>query len=260
MIAGSLAVTSSIYLNSKYSPIEPINGTVPGYHFLATAQLEGFQDSRLKRQAGEDDYQFAVRALDVVGQTIYHCEDNRATQSWLLRLAAFLRLKKAEDQGLLVPIKLKCGLCHQTAYILARVLRAEGISAFQYGLSGHVVTRANLNGEDYYLDPDFSVGPFKVYDPNLGQKLKSRYANAGVNEQRAEFIAKLYTTTDDNTIYHSVEELDGIANKQQKWLMAEKFIEYALGVLGIIMAFQGLRILMAWRRRLPRHQAGTVQA
>lgn len=231
---GLIVLLSAAYLSFHYRPFPEDFTGLKGYYYAVAEPLDGFSDPRLARLAGESEMIFATRALAAVSDSLFHCEDNSAKQSWLLRAMTALKLVNKENQGLLVPMMLRCGLCHQVAYILARALRTGGVEAEAFGLSGHVVTRAKLQGETYYLDADVGVGPIRAGDPNLKQTLEVIY-KAATNETQANRIVGMYMSTADNVPYYSNASLDEIAQRQSKWLSAQWLCEIALWITGLYL-------------------------
>lgn len=65
--------------------------------------------------------------------------------------------KKAMERGV--------GICSQHAIIETGILNQNGVEAEIIGLSGHVVLRANVNGDWMVLDPDYGVViPYDLYE------------------------------------------------------------------------------------------------
>ena len=231
LTAGLIMLACAAYISLLYRPFSENSSGLRSYYYAVAEPLDGYSDPRLVRLAGESDMDFARRALAAVSDALFHCEDNSAKQSWLLRTVTALKLVTKESQGLLVPTKLRCGLCHQVAYILARALRTGGLEAEAFGLSGHVVTRAKLQGETYYLDADVGVGPFLGSDPNLKQTLEVVYKGA-TNEDQAMRIVGMYMSTADNQPYYSNASLDGISQRQARWLIAQRLLELVMWIAG----------------------------
>ena len=155
LIVGLVVLSGAAYLTLAYRPFAEDFTGLKGYYYALAEPLDGYGDPRLVRLAGETEMTFATRALAAVSDSLFHCEDNSAKQSWLLRTMTALKLVSKENQGLLVPSKLRCALCHQVSYILARTLRTGGVEAEAFGLSGHVVTIAQ---RDLRL--------FQIFQPN----------------------------------------------------------------------------------------------
>ena len=234
LTAGFTMLACAAYLSLLYRPFSENSSGLRSYYYAVAEPLDGYSDPRLVRLAGESDMNFATRALAAVSDALFHCEDNSAKQSWLLRTVTALKLVTKESQGLLVPTKLRCGLCHQVAYILARALRTGGLEADAFGLSGHVVTRAKLNGETYYLDADMGVGPFRGSDPNLKQTLEVIYKSA-TNEDQANRIVGMFMSTADNVPYYSNVSLDAVAQRQARWLIAQRLLELGMWIAGLYL-------------------------
>lgn len=201
----------------------------PGVNYAPNAYLSGWNDTRLKRQNGESDLDFATRLNLVIHNSTYHCgpQDNRTLAERVL----FSLSKQSAEQGLLTP-ELRCGLCHQRAYILAKSLANSGLNTIVFGLNGHVVTLVELSGVRLIFDPDYGVGPFNYdeYDPSM---MNDTYRHKYWTSETV--AAGSLSTKDDDDEYYTMSILDDISIKQQRLLYLIKLTLYFFALLGCVL-------------------------
>lgn len=229
----------------------------PGLGLTTGKRLEGFDDSRLSRIAGEDDQQFAARiGRNVYGAT-YNCQDLSVKQKWLIHLIEKFGLADSfglQDQhlvGLLSARNFVCGYCHQTAYIAARALINGGVAADVFNLNNHVITRFFSDNRTFYLDPDFGVGPFSVEDPEFENTIKAAYRPITSDSQYFDVINGMLNKKDDQP-YFSMDVLGKLANRQENLIAAEDFIEWSALIAALFLAAP----LFTWLRTRTAHAIG----
>jgi len=222
--------------------------------------VSGFDDRRFERLPGETDLAYATRATALVHAAIYHCQYLDFDQTWMTALVArFFPAFFSRDVGILDPAGLRCGFCHQVAFVLAEILARNGIDTAQaWGLIGHVVTRFEIDGMSYCTDPDYGVGPFPTPwdDPEILERIVTAYyRNAITEEEKAAIVIDAYVTVDDNARYYTMPRLRSIAAEQRAILQYQRPIEHLLLVSGLLCF--GLA-LMYRRRWLLRFRPRTV--
>jgi hypothetical protein len=201
--AGLLAVIAVLIAASVL--VGPAEGTtgLATYDRALSPRLTGWDDPRLRR-GDETDLAFATRVTDVVSDAIYHCEPSEP-QSLLSPLVA-------TGEGILHPAHLRCGFCHQSAFVLAEALVRGGISAYARGLNGHVVTALSLDGTEYVADPDYGVMPFAIdWDDALPSALAAYVAVPDSEQPR---VRRAYGTADDDGPYYTMAHLRSLAERQ----------------------------------------------
>ena len=233
----------------------------PGFGLTTGKRLEGFDDRRLSRIAGENDQQFAARiGRNVYGAT-YNCQDLSVKQKWLIHLIEKFGLADSfglQDQhlvGLLSARNFVCGYCHQTAYIAARALINGGVAADVFNLNNHVITRFFSDNRTFYLDPDFGVGPFSVEDPEFENTIKAAYRPISSDSQFFDVINGMLNKEDDHP-YFSMDMLGELANRQEKLIAAEDFIQWAALITALFLAAP----LFTWLRLGLRKLSGFTPA
>jgi len=133
-----------------------------------TIRLEDAK-KELKRRPGESDKEFAIRANDIVSKSMMHYWKNEGIKKYNLRVPfwenyvlwfrnsfredrryEFLNYKKDLERGV--------GLCSTHSIVLKGVLLYNGIDAALWDIAGHVVVRARVSQNEWYiLDPDFGL-------------------------------------------------------------------------------------------------------
>lgn len=165
----------------------------------------------LKRKPGESDKEFAIRANDVVSKSMMHYWKDEGIKKYNLRVPLwenyvlwlrnsfredsryeFLNFKKDLERGV--------GLCSTHSIVLKGVLLDNGIDAALWDIAGHVVVRARVSQNEWYiLDPDFGlVVPHDIKEIEENPEIvRPSYAN----------MAKLYKPDYDDpyTTDHVVE-------------------------------------------------------
>ncbi len=225
-----------------FGPQPNYSWPIPGYEYPVAPRLAGPDDPRLLRRPTEDDLSFAIRVSRAVFAAVYHCEDNAAAQSWLISLRTAAHLQAAETEGVLAAEGLRCGLCHQVSYVAASALRRGGVEAEVFGLTGHVVVRFVTGGREYFIDPDWGLGPFDPSSPHFEAELRNAYRpfatlRATYQPIRADDllnnVVAAYLTPDDNVPYGSMPGLDAIAARQARMFMAQKWAERLILFFGL---------------------------
>lgn len=241
---GATLVALAVFL--AWWPVGPRPQTWgrPGYHHPIDPPLASPDDPRLARRPGESDRAFAERATQAIFRAHWNCDDAKMRQSWLATALRRVGQLPWKPHGNLSLEAHRCGLCHQTAYLLSRVLRREGIPARPWGIGGHVVTRATLDGRDVALDADIGVGPLELAEPGLEARAFAAYRI--VDDDYGRHVAALYASAGDNRDYYDNDELDRVAAQQARLLRWQRPLELALGAAGLALAGAGL---LAARRR-----------
>jgi hypothetical protein len=123
----------------------------------------------LKRKPGESDKLFAIRVNEVVNKSMMHYWKAEGLKKYNLRIPVwenyilylsklpskdkryeFLNYKKNLERG--------AGLCSAHSIVVKGVLNGNGIEAHLWDIAGHVVVRARVTENEWYiLDPDFGL-------------------------------------------------------------------------------------------------------
>jgi len=214
----------------------------PGYSHAAEPHLAGWTDQRLRRIDGEDDLAFATRVGGIVHRATYHCESSETGQSWAAHIAAE-RAPEVRSYGYLDPRIVRCGYCHQRAFILAEALRRGGIESAQaYSLQEHVITLFSVGDRYYIADPDYGVGPV-IYDGSTYTRLPdTAYAPLGLNAETIAILRRAYAQPGDDEPYMSHEWLMSLALRQRDEVRA---VERRLRSIGWALFGGGLALLFA---------------
>lgn len=210
----------------------------PGYHHPIDPPLASLGDARVVRRPGEGERAFAERATQAVFRAHWNCDDAKMRQSWLATALRRVGALPWKPHGNLSLEAHRCGLCHQTAYLLSRVLRRAGIPARPWGIGGHVVTRATLEGRDVALDADIGVGPLDLAEPGLAERAFAAYRI--VDDDYGRHVAGLYASADDNRDYYTNDELDRIEERQARLLRWQRPLELAIGAAGLALVATAL--------------------
>ncbi len=232
-----------IFLLSKPNP----EIGIANYNFSTEPQISNWNDKRLKRLPNEDDLDLVKRLTTIISSSIYHCELNAAPRL-LDNLAFFFKLQEFE-QGHLTPKSLRCGYCHQIAYILAKALSLQGVSAEVWGLNGHVVTLVTINKIRYIADPDFGIGPIK-YEKTTSNETLQLYLNIiGDNAAWQEAVQKPLSSMKDDGRYYPMEKLSKIEKAQETITIKLEITAYLLMLLGLFVLTTSIRTFLDIRTR-----------
>lgn len=215
----------------------PDTDGLAGYNWSPSPMLSGFDDSRLDRREGETALTYSARVSRAVDDAVYNCLDLNMAQSWLLGALAWIGVTDA-GEGVLAPTGLRCGLCHQVAYVAARALTNAGIPAHPLGLNGHVVTAFIVGENAYVIDPDLGVGPLQLDAPDLAGMATALYLpKAG--EEWTNVIVDIIASREDNEPYYNMAYLDQIAERQGVVLVMESTLEISLMIAGVALVAFG---------------------
>lgn len=133
-----------------------------------TIRLEDARKA-LVRQADESDKAFAIRINDVVSRSMSHYWKQEAVKRYNMRVPVwenyllffvnsfkkdnryeFINYKKGLERGV--------GLCSSHSIVVQGVLLDNGMEAQLWDIAGHVVVRAKVSEDEWYiLDPDYGL-------------------------------------------------------------------------------------------------------
>jgi hypothetical protein len=123
----------------------------------------------IKRKPGESDKDFAVRLTGVVANSMSHYWKNEGLKKYNMQIPAwdnyilytaslFKKDKRYEYKHYKKDLERGVGLCSTHSIVLKGILLHNGIEAYLWDIDGHVVVRAKVgNNEWYILDPDFGL-------------------------------------------------------------------------------------------------------
>jgi hypothetical protein len=144
-----------------------------------------------------------------------------------------------EVYGILLPEN-GCGFCHQSAFILAKALLNQGISASVFGLNGHVVTLVDISNVKWIADPDAGIGPF-LYSTTMWSEIRPQYeAFAGSTGSWIEAFESSFAKTDDDASFAPMERLLALEKKQRLIIRGLEVLSWLVGVLGLILVVVGV--------------------
>lgn len=191
---------------------------IKNYHYSTQPKLKGWDDKRLERKPHETDMEYATRMNMVVGSAFYHCK--YYTKENIFEKIAAPFSKTWSQVGFLQPDR-NCGFCHQAAYILAKVLNAQGITAYPIGMNGHVCVLMKDGNNEYIFDPDYVVGPM-IYQDHMTHYISELYEN----KQNNKGLHKAFATSTDDRPYYSMKVLNEADAEQARILSIVKGIWY----------------------------------
>ena len=124
---------------------------------------------QLVRQAGESDREFALRINDVVSKSMSHYFKNEGKKKYNLRVPlrenyvlfivnSFKEDDRYEFKNYRKGLERGVGLCSSHSIVVKGVLLDNGIEAHLWDIAGHVVVRARVSEDAWYiLDPDYGL-------------------------------------------------------------------------------------------------------
>ncbi len=204
-----------------------------------TMEYPEFLDN-LKKRAGEQDKDFAIRVNSVVKDGfLHHWEDDAIKkyyltvpvwENYLLTLASVFKPKKYrkhEFSNYRKNLERGTGLCSTHCTVVKGVLNENGIEADLLDLGGHVVITARVGDEpDFILDPDYGIYiPFTrsqiEADPEITRPfyahIADQYKPGRQDRYTTDVVVSLYEKDRNHTYstYNSFEEYSYIA----KWII-----------------------------------------
>lgn len=227
-----ISLGGSYFVAASHEAALGNQGKIPGYSYATSPPFIGWDDARLLKLGNESPLDFVMRANEAVAQAIYNCHPNPGGLKFLPGKIG----KLTREHGLLSATHIRCGYCHQSAYVLSRALRNNGIDAVTYGVGGHVVTLVWLDGQSWIVDPDWGVGPFKV-DVRSKEEM-SQLAPSYATVTQVDLVGgmeKIYSNTDDDDLYYSSQYLDYIADGQDFYLRMLKLLSGLCISLGVFL-------------------------
>ncbi len=138
-----------------------------------TIKLEDAKQ-QLVRKDGESDKEFALRVNEVVCYSMSHYFKNEGKKKYNLRVPlrenyilfianSFREDNRYEFKNYKKGLERGVGLCSSHSIVVKGVLLDNGIEAHLWDIAGHVVVRARVSEDEWYiLDPDF--GLYVPYD------------------------------------------------------------------------------------------------
>ena len=124
---------------------------------------------QLVRKDGESDKDFALRVNDVVSKSMSHYFKNEGKKKYNLRVPlrenyilfivnSFKKDNRYEFKNYKKGLERGVGLCSSHAIVVKGVLLDHGMEAQLWDIAGHVVVRARVSEDEWYiLDPDFGL-------------------------------------------------------------------------------------------------------
>lgn len=178
-----------------------------------TVRLEDAR-KQLVRMDGESDKEFALRVNDVVSRSMSHYFKNEGKKKYNLRVPlrenyilfianSFREDNRYEFKNYKKGLERGVGLCSSHSIVVKGVLLDHGVEAHLWDIAGHVVVRARVSENEWYiLDPDY--GLYVPYD------IAEIEADPEITRASYEHMADLYKPEyDDPYTTDKVVELYG---------------------------------------------------
>ncbi|TGR17796.1 MULTISPECIES: hypothetical protein [unclassified Mesorhizobium] len=192
-----------------------VSAGISSQHFSTIWQLDASKEAAipissvpndaLDLEPGESQLGYVKRITETVHNATGHCEPTSYQLSVLEQMV--VRLSGGPDafatEGVLVKDRFTCGFCHQRAFLVHQALQQNGIDSEVFGLTGHVVVRALIEGNQYFTDPDYGVGPFPAMAEMLAGNVRSSYNSFG----NVDELVGYYTTPNDNEAYGGLDSV-----------------------------------------------------
>ena len=169
---------------------------------------------QLLRKENESDKDFALRVNDIVSKSMSHYFKNEGKKKYNLRVPlrenyilflvnSFKEDNRYEFKNYKKGLERGVGLCSSHSIVVQGVLLDNGIEAQLWDIAGHVVVRARVSEEEWYiLDPDY--GLYVPYD------IAAIEADPEITRPSYEHMADLYKPEyDDPYTTDKVVELYG---------------------------------------------------
>lgn len=126
-------------------------------------------EKAILRKPGESDKDFAIRINEVVSHSMSHYWHNEGLEKYHLRVPVwenyvlycmylFRHDKRYEFINYHKGLERGVGLCSTHSIVVKGILLDNGIEAHLWDIAGHVVVRARVSADEWYiLDPDFGL-------------------------------------------------------------------------------------------------------
>jgi hypothetical protein len=217
-----------------------------------TIKLEDAK-KQLVRKDGESDKDFALRVNDVVSKSMSHYFKNEGKKKYNLRVPlrenyilfivnSFKEDNRYEFKNYKKGLERGVGLCSSHSIVVKGVLLDNGVEAHLWDIAGHVVVRAKVSEDEWYiLDPDYGL-----YVPHDIAEIE---ADPEITRPSYEHMADLYKPEyDDPYTTDKVVELYGKEGNHIYTYDArfENFSYIAIWVLPFILM---LPMFIKWLRK-----------
>jgi hypothetical protein len=217
-----------------------------------TIKLEDAK-KQLVRKDGESDKEFALRVNDVVSKSMSHYFKNEGKKKYNLRVPlrenyilfivnSFKEDNRYEFKNYKKGLERGVGLCSSHSIVVKGVLLDNGVEAHLWDIAGHVVVRAKVSEDEWYiLDPDYGL-----YVPHDIAEIE---ADPEITRPSYEHMADLYKPEyDDPYTTDKVVELYGKEGNHIYTYDArfENFSYIAIWVLPFILM---LPMFIKWLRK-----------
>lgn len=155
-----------------------------------TIKLEDAK-KQLVRKDGESDKEFALRVNDVVSKSMSHYFKNEGKKKYNLRVPlrenyilffvnSFKKDDRYEFKNYKKGLERGVGLCSSHSIVVKGVLLDHGVEAHLWDIAGHVVVRARVSEDEWYiLDPDYGLYvPYDIPEIEADPEItRASYAN-----------------------------------------------------------------------------------
>jgi len=178
-----------------------------------TIKLEDAK-KQLVRKDGESDKEFSLRVNDVVSKSMSHYFKNEGKKKYNLRVPlrenfilfitnSFRKDNRYEFKNYKKGLERGVGLCSSHSIVVKGVLLDHGVEAHLWDIAGHVVVRARVSEDEWYiLDPDYGL-----YVPHDIEEIE---ADPEITRPSYEHLAYLYKPDyDDPYTTDKIVELFG---------------------------------------------------
>lgn len=222
----------------------------------------------VERRPGEGDLAFVERATQTVHRAFGYCPGQVSTRYMWLYTGA-MSIARITPKSILTSLSLPrslrqvpfnfglisadligffdCGLCHQHDALLREVLAKAGIHSDLLTLRNHVVLRVSIDGEFWYADPLYGVGPIQVDFRDAGAAratLVEAYRDnpllVGIERLEPDVMADRYLAIESHRLW-GADLLAFMRVAQKVLLIAQKIIELAVAVIGSVLLVGAFR-------------------
>ena len=199
---------------------------------------------QLVRQDSESDKDFALRVNDVVSKSMSHYFKNEGKKKYNLRVPlrenyilffvnSFKKDNRYEFKNYKKGLERGVGLCSSHSIVVKGVLLDDGIEAHLWDIAGHVVVRARVSEDEWYiLDPDYGL-----YVPHDIAEIE---ADPEITRPSYENMAELYKPEYDDP--YTTDIVVGLFEKDGNHIYTydarfENFSYIAIWVLPLLLMF-----------------------
>jgi len=208
-----------------------VDTEIAGYSKPPAVALFDLPDAAFGVQPNETPQAYAQRVNRLVHLSTYHCGANEMP----LGPVSGLLSGRFFAEGLLDFERFVCGLCHQRAYMLTKVMEHPGIAdEVVLAFDGHVVVSVLMDGEQYLIDPDYGVGPILWAADPEDRRVAVLQAYTEVEWADVALVSDILLNSDPSPYYVDLTSLERL---QKTTFLADSVVSSPVAWAALTLVF-----------------------